>query len=48
MVVFGLGQEPTTKPSQGFDLTWHAALEDGGVLPGEEATITLDLWFVRS
>ena len=31
-----------------FGLTWNAALEAGGVLVGEEVTITLDVQFVRS
>lgn len=30
-----------------FDLTWNAALEAGGVLVGDEVTITLDLQFVK-
>jgi polyisoprenoid-binding protein YceI len=31
-----------------FGLTWNAALETGGVLVGEEVTITLDLQFVKA
>jgi polyisoprenoid-binding protein YceI len=31
-----------------FGLTWNAALETGGILVGEEVTITLDVQFVRA
>jgi polyisoprenoid-binding protein YceI len=31
-----------------FGLTWNAALEAGGILVGEEVTITLDLQFVKA
>jgi len=31
-----------------FGLTWNAALETGGILVGEEATIDLDVEFVKS
>jgi polyisoprenoid-binding protein YceI len=31
-----------------FGLTWNAALETGGILVGDEVTITLDVQFVRS
>jgi len=31
-----------------FGLTWNAALETGGILVGEEVTITLDLQFVKA
>jgi polyisoprenoid-binding protein YceI len=31
-----------------FGLTWNAALETGGILVGEEVTITLDVQFVKS
>jgi polyisoprenoid-binding protein YceI len=31
-----------------FGLTWNAALETGGILVGEDVTITLDLEFVRA
>jgi polyisoprenoid-binding protein YceI len=31
-----------------FGLTWNAALETGGILVGEEVTITLDAQFVRA
>src|SRR6185369_8966529 len=31
-----------------FGLTWNAALETGGILVGEEVTITLDVHFVKA
>jgi len=31
-----------------FGLTWNAALETGGILVGEEVTITLDIQFVKA
>lgn len=31
-----------------FGLTWNAALETGGILVGEEVTITLDVQFVKA
>jgi polyisoprenoid-binding protein YceI len=31
-----------------FGLTWNAALETGGILVGEEITITLDVQFVKA
>lgn len=31
-----------------FGLTWNAALETGGILVGDEVTITLDVQFVKS
>lgn len=31
-----------------FGLTWNAALETGGILVGEEVTITLDLQLVKA
>ncbi|HZW79711.1 MAG TPA: YceI family protein [Candidatus Deferrimicrobiaceae bacterium] len=31
-----------------FGLTWNSALETGGLLVGDEVTITLDLQFVRA
>jgi len=31
-----------------FGLTWNAALETGGILVGEEVTITLDLEFLKA
>jgi len=31
-----------------FGLTWNSALETGGLLVGDEITITLDLQFVKA
>jgi polyisoprenoid-binding protein YceI len=31
-----------------FGLTWNAALETGGILVGEDVTITLDVQFVKA
>ena len=31
-----------------FGLTWNAALETGGILVGDEVTITLDVEFIRA
>ena len=31
-----------------FGLTWNAALETGGILVGEEVTITLDVQFIKA
>ena len=31
-----------------FGLTWNAVLETGGILVGDEVTITLDLQFVKA
>jgi polyisoprenoid-binding protein YceI len=31
-----------------FGLTWNAALETGGILVGDEVTITLDVQFIRT
>src|ERR1700734_1691352 len=39
----------TTKISRkDFGLTWNAALESGGVLVGDEVTITLDVQFIKA
>lgn len=39
----------TTKISrEAFGLTWNAALETGGILVGDEVTITLDVQFVKA
>jgi len=39
----------TTKISRkDFGLTWNAALETGGILVGDEVTITLDVQFVKA
>jgi polyisoprenoid-binding protein YceI len=44
-----LGLSATTKINRkDFGLTWNAALETGGILVGEEVTITLDIQFVRA
>ncbi len=43
-----IGLSATTKiKRKDFGLTWNAALEAGGVLVGDEVTITLDLQFVK-
>jgi polyisoprenoid-binding protein YceI len=43
-----IGVEATTKINRkDFGLTWNAALEAGGVMVGEEISITLDLEFVK-
>ena len=43
-----IGLSATTKINRkDFGLTWNAALETGGILVGEEVTITLDVEFVR-
>ncbi len=44
-----VGLSATTKISRkDFGLTWNAALETGGVLVGDEVTITLDIQFVKA
>ena len=44
-----LGLSATTKINRkDFGLTWNAALETGGILVGEEVTITLDIQFVKA
>ncbi len=44
-----IGLSATTKVNRKeFGLTWNAALETGGILVGEEVTITLDLEFVKA
>ncbi len=44
-----MGLSATTKINRkDFDLTWNAALETGGILVGEEVTITLDVQFVKA
>ncbi len=44
-----LGLSATTKINRkDFGLTWNAALEAGGILVGEEVTITLDVQFVKA
>src|SRR5579859_3084982 len=44
-----LGLSATTRINRkDFGLTWNAALETGGILVGDEVTITLDLQFVKA
>jgi len=44
-----IGLSATTKINRkDFGLTWNAALEAGGILVGEEVTITLDVQFVKA
>src|SRR5246127_1318453 len=44
-----IGLSATTKISRkDYGLTWNTALETGGILVGEEVTITLDLQFVKA
>jgi polyisoprenoid-binding protein YceI len=44
-----IGVSATTKINRkDYGLTWNTALETGGLLVGEEVTITLDLQFVKS
>ena len=44
-----VGLAATTKINrQDFGLTWNAALETGGILVGDEVTITLDVQFVKA
>ncbi len=44
-----LGASATTKINRkDFGLTWNAALETGGILVGDEVTITLDVQFVKA
>lgn len=43
-----IGVSATTKINRkDFDLTWNAALETGGILVGEEVSISLDLQYVK-
>ena len=43
-----IGLSATTKVNRkDFGLTWNAALETGGILVGDEVTITLDVQFVK-
>jgi polyisoprenoid-binding protein YceI len=43
-----IGLSATTKiKRKDFGLTWNAALETGGVLVGDDVTITLDLQFTK-
>ena len=44
-----VGVSATTKISRkDFGLTWNAALESGGVLVGDDVTISLDVQFVKA
>jgi polyisoprenoid-binding protein YceI len=44
-----VGLSATTKINRkDFGLTWNAALEAGGILVGDEVTITLDVEFVKA
>jgi polyisoprenoid-binding protein YceI len=44
-----IGVSATTKINRkDYGLTWNTALEAGGILVGEDVTITLDLQFVKS
>lgn len=44
-----MGLSATTKINRkDYGLTWNAALETGGILVGEEVTITLDVEFVKA
>ena len=44
-----IGASATTKINRkDYGLTWNAALETGGILVGEEVTITLDVQFVQA
>jgi polyisoprenoid-binding protein YceI len=44
-----VGALATTKISRkDFGLTWNAALETGGVLVGDDVTITIDVQFVKA
>jgi len=44
-----LGLSATAKINRkDFGLTWNAALETGGILVGDEITITLDVQFVKA
>ena len=44
-----LGASATTKINRKeFGLTWNAALETGGILVGEEVTLTLDVQFIKA
>ena len=44
-----VGLSATTKiQRKDFGLTWNAALETGGILVGEDVTITLDVQFVKA
>jgi polyisoprenoid-binding protein YceI len=44
-----IGASATTKINRkDFGLTWNAALETGGILVGDEVTLTLDVQFIKA
>ena len=44
-----IGVSASTKINRkDFGLTWNAALETGGILAGDDTTITLDAQFVKA
>jgi polyisoprenoid-binding protein YceI len=44
-----IGLSATTRINRkDFGLTWNAALETGGILVGEEVTLTLDVEFIKA
>jgi polyisoprenoid-binding protein YceI len=44
-----IGASATAKINRkDFGLVWNAALETGGVLVGEEVTLTLDVEFIKA
>lgn len=44
-----IGLSASTKINRkDFGLTWNSALETGGVLVGEDVTISLDVQFIRA
>jgi polyisoprenoid-binding protein YceI len=44
-----MGLSASTKVNRkDFGLTWNTALETGGILVGDEVTITLDVQFVKA
>jgi polyisoprenoid-binding protein YceI len=44
-----IGLSATTRINRkDFGLTWNTALETGGILVGEDVTITIDLEFVKA
>jgi polyisoprenoid-binding protein YceI len=44
-----IGLSATTRINRkDFGLTWNAALETGGILVGDEVTITLDIQFIKA
>jgi polyisoprenoid-binding protein YceI len=44
-----IGLSATTRVNRkDFGLTWNAALETGGIMVGDEVTITLDIQFIKA